>query len=146
VIEDVGLWMRYNLVFQCIGPPGRRPPAGYREPARSWWHHRGRRNRADAFVFASSVLPAPNPVTHIADYSAAQGDVIDNVGGARAAPATPDILDAALVRIVEDANDMYATLQANADGSGGEVLGQRFRILCATARNTRRDEATGASG
>jgi hypothetical protein len=92
-----------------------------------------------------SVLAAPNPVTHIADYSAAQGDVIDNVGGVRAAPATP-ILDAALVRIVEDANDMYATLQANADGSGGDVLGQRFRILCATARNTRRDEATGASG
>ena len=28
---------------------------------------------ADAFVFAPSVLAAPNPVTHIADYSAAQG-------------------------------------------------------------------------
>jgi hypothetical protein len=41
---------------------------------------------ADAFVFAPSVLAAPNPVTHIADYSAAQGDVIDNVGGVRRCP------------------------------------------------------------
>src|SRR5262249_3527182 len=65
---------------------------------------------ADSFVFDRAILEAPTsaPVTHIADYNAAQGDTIDLSAFATTnAPQSvqPD------VQVHEDASGAFATLQ-----------------------------------
>ena len=70
---------------------------------------------ADTFVFATSVqvsaAAAPAP-THVADYSAAQGDTFDFSALTSAFHAT-SVDDTALVRAVEDPSGSFATLQLN---------------------------------
>ena len=80
---------------------------------------------ADNFVFGPSIqLNAPaaaaaQPITHVADYSAAQGDTFDFSALTSAFHAS-NIADASLVRAVEDPSGTFATLQlnTNADAIG----------------------------
>jgi large repetitive protein len=75
---------------------------------------------ADTFAFAATVLgTAGSPVTHIADYSALQGDIID----VSAIVTLPPIMrgqaaptDADMVRVAEDASGAFATLEVNSAG------------------------------
>ena len=71
---------------------------------------------ADHFVFGPGISSAA-PLTHIADYNAAQGDTIDLTAlfpGASVANANP----LALVHAVEDASGTFATLQINTAAAG----------------------------
>src|SRR6202035_2770708 len=75
---------------------------------------------ADHFVFASNPPPTPTaaaaqPVTHVADYSAAQGDTFDFSALTSAFHAS-NVADASLVRAVEDPSGTFATLQLNTNG------------------------------
>lgn len=70
---------------------------------------------ADNFVFGSSIqLNAPTPVliTHVADYSAAQGDTFD-LSALTSAFHNSNLSDALVVRAVEDASGKFATLQVD---------------------------------
>jgi hypothetical protein len=71
---------------------------------------------ADHFVFGPGISSAA-PLTHVADYSAAQGDMIDLTAlfpGASVANANP----LALVHAVEDAGGTFAELQINTAAAG----------------------------
>jgi hypothetical protein len=72
---------------------------------------------ADNFVFGPSIqLNAPaaaaQPITHVADYSAAQSDTFDFSALTSAFHAS-NVADASLVRAVEDPSGIFATLQLN---------------------------------
>ena len=73
---------------------------------------------ADNFVFGpdihlgSATAPAAQPITHVADYSAAQGDTFDFSALTSAFHAS-GIADNSLVRAVEDSSGTFATLQIN---------------------------------
>jgi hypothetical protein len=73
---------------------------------------------ADTFVFGpdihlgSATAPTGQPITHVADYSAAQGDSFDFSALTSTFHASM-ASDASLVRAVEDASGTFATLQLN---------------------------------
>jgi hypothetical protein len=70
---------------------------------------------ADNFVFGPSIqLDAPTPaqITHVADYSAAQGDTFD-FSAITSAFHNSGVSDALVVRAVEDASGKFATLQVD---------------------------------
>jgi VCBS repeat-containing protein len=73
---------------------------------------------ADTFVFGpdihlgSATAPAAQPITHVADYSAAQGDTFDFSALTSTLHASM-ASDASLVRAVEDPSGTFATLQLN---------------------------------
>jgi hypothetical protein len=70
---------------------------------------------ADHFVFGSSTpLDAPTPaqVTHVADYSAAQGDTFD-FSAITSAFHNSSVNDSLLVRAVEDVSGKFAMLQVD---------------------------------
>jgi large repetitive protein len=73
---------------------------------------------ADNFVFGPNIqfgtpaAPAAQPITHVADYSAAQGDTFDFTALTSAFHAS-SVSDSSLVRAVEDPSGTFATLQLN---------------------------------
>lgn len=74
---------------------------------------------ADHFVFASvaASASAPPPLTHVADYHFAEGDVFDF--SALTAPFHGSgMYDNFVVRAVEDASGTFATLQVNTMNPG----------------------------
>ncbi len=79
---------------------------------------------------AESPLNAPTPaqITHVADYSAAQGDTFD-FSAITSAFHNSGVSDSLVVRAVEDASGKFATLQVDhIDPMGHAVrseLGQR---------------------
>ena len=86
---------------------------------------------ADTFVFGPGIqLDAPTPaqVTHVADYSAAQGDTFD-FSALTSAFHNSNVSDSLVVRAVEDASGKFAMLQVDhIDPMGTAVrpeLGQR---------------------
>jgi large repetitive protein len=73
---------------------------------------------SDNFVFEPGVLvitPTPMPLTHIAGYSAAQGDTFD-FSALTSAFHGSNANDASVVRAVEDPGGTFATLQVNSNG------------------------------
>jgi VCBS repeat-containing protein len=83
---------------------------------------------ADNFVFGpdirvgSATAPAAQPITHVADYSAAQGDSFDFSALTTAFHAS-GIADNSLVRAVEDPSGTFATLQLNTTPAVGQGAG-----------------------
>jgi hypothetical protein len=71
---------------------------------------------ADTFVFDQVLPQIPASVTHIADYSALQGDTID-VSALLTATQGMKLTDAMQVRASEDASGSFSSLQVNA-GAG----------------------------
>ena len=70
---------------------------------------------ADNFVFGPATplnAPTPAQVTHVADYSAAQGDTFD-FSAITSAFHNSGVSDALVVRAVEDASGKFATLQVD---------------------------------
>ena len=70
---------------------------------------------ADNFVFGSGIHldgPTPSPLTHVADYSAAQGDTFD-FSALTSAFHNSSVSDSLVVRAVEDASGKFATLQVD---------------------------------
>jgi hypothetical protein len=70
---------------------------------------------ADNFVFGPGIqlnAPTPAPLTHVADYSAAQGDTFD-FSALTLAFHNSSVSDAMVVRAVEDASGKFATLQVD---------------------------------
>jgi hypothetical protein len=70
---------------------------------------------ADNFVFGPSIqlnAPTPAQVTHVADYSAAQGDSFD-FSAITSAFHNSSVNDSLVVRAVEDASGKFATLQVD---------------------------------
>jgi hypothetical protein len=70
---------------------------------------------ADAFVFdqvPQPTAPAPAAVSHVADYSALQGDTID-LSAITGGMTGPYVTDAMLIRAAEDGSGAFATLQVN---------------------------------
>jgi hypothetical protein len=73
---------------------------------------------ADSFVFgpdihlATLAAPAAQPLTHVADYSAAQGDTLD-FSALTSAFHNWNIGDASMVRVVEDQGGAFAMVQIN---------------------------------
>ncbi len=73
---------------------------------------------ADNFGFGPNIqlstptAPAGQPITHVADYSAAQGDTFDFTALTSAFHAS-SVSDTSLVRAVEDPSGTFATLQLN---------------------------------
>ena len=70
---------------------------------------------ADKFVFGPSIqlnAPTPAQITHVADYSAAQGDTFD-FSALTSAFHNSSASDALVVRAVEDASGKFATLQVD---------------------------------
>ena len=70
---------------------------------------------ADNFVFGSSIqlnAPTPAQVTHVTDYSAAQGDTFD-FSAITSAFHNSGVNDSLVVRAVEDASGKFATLQVD---------------------------------
>jgi hypothetical protein len=70
---------------------------------------------ADTFVFGPSIqlnAPAPAQITHVADYSAAQGDTFD-FSALTSAFHNSSVSDSLVVRAVEDASGKFATLQVD---------------------------------
>ena len=69
---------------------------------------------ADTFVFGPSIqLDAPTPqITHVADYSAAQGDTFD-FSALTSKFHNSSASDSLVVRAVEDASGKFATLQVD---------------------------------
>ncbi|WP_375412919.1 VCBS domain-containing protein [uncultured Bradyrhizobium sp.] len=76
---------------------------------------------ADTFVFGPSIqlnAPTPAQITHVADYSAAQGDSFD-FSALTSAFHNSNVSDSLVVRAVEDASGKFATLQVdNIDPAG----------------------------
>jgi Ca2+-binding RTX toxin-like protein len=72
---------------------------------------------ADNFVFANVQVSVatPPPLTHVTDYSFAQGDSFD-FSALTSAFHGSGFSDALIVRAVEDASGTFATLQVNANG------------------------------
>jgi hypothetical protein len=71
---------------------------------------------ADHFVFGPGISSSPS-LTHVADYSAAQGDTIDLTALFPAA-SVADANPLALVHAVEDASGTFATVQINTAAAG----------------------------
>jgi Ca2+-binding RTX toxin-like protein len=70
---------------------------------------------ADKFVFGPSIqldAPTPAPVTHVADYHAAEGDTFD-FSAITSQFHNSSVNDALVVRAVEDASGKFATLQVD---------------------------------
>jgi hypothetical protein len=70
---------------------------------------------ADNFVFGTATplnAPTPAQITHVADYSAAQGDTFD-FSAITSAFHNSGVSDALVVRAVEDASGKFATLQVD---------------------------------
>jgi co-chaperonin GroES (HSP10) len=70
---------------------------------------------ADTFVFGPSIqldAPTPSQITHVADYSAAQGDTFD-FSALTSAFHNSSVSDSLVVRAVEDASGKFATLQVD---------------------------------
>jgi hypothetical protein len=70
---------------------------------------------ADNFVFGPGIqlnAPTPAQVTHVADYSAAQGDTFD-FSAITSAFHNSSVSDSLVVRAVEDASGKFATLQVD---------------------------------
>ena len=70
---------------------------------------------ADHFVFGSSTplnAPTPAQITHVADYSAAEGDTFD-FSAITSAFHNSSVNDSLVVRAVEDASGKFATLQVD---------------------------------
>jgi hypothetical protein len=70
---------------------------------------------ADSFVFGPSIqlnAPTPAQITHVADYSAAQGDTFD-FSALTSAFHNSSVNDALVVRAVEDASGKFAMLQVD---------------------------------
>jgi large repetitive protein len=70
---------------------------------------------ADNFVFGPSIqlnAPTPAQITHVADYSAAQGDTFD-FSAITSAFHNSSVSDSLVVRAVEDASGKFATLQVD---------------------------------
>jgi hypothetical protein len=70
---------------------------------------------ADNFVFGPSIqlnAPTPAQITHVADYSAAQGDTFD-FSAITSAFHNSNASDALVVRAVEDASGKFAMLQVD---------------------------------
>ena len=70
---------------------------------------------ADKFVFGPSIqlnAPTPAQITHVADYSAAQGDTFD-FSAITSAFHNSGVSDSLVVRAVEDASGKFATLQVD---------------------------------
>jgi hypothetical protein len=70
---------------------------------------------ADNFVFGPSIqlnAPTPAQITHVADYSAAQGDTFD-FSALTSAFHNSSVSDSLVVRAVEDASGKFATLQVD---------------------------------
>jgi hypothetical protein len=70
---------------------------------------------ADNFVFGPATLlnaPTPAQITHVADYSAAQGDTFD-FSAITSAFHNSGVNDSLVVRAVEDASGKFATLQVD---------------------------------
>ena len=70
---------------------------------------------ADHFVFGPTIelnAPTPAQVTHVADYSAAQGDTFD-FSAITSAFHNSSVSDSLIVRAVEDASGKFATLQVD---------------------------------
>jgi hypothetical protein len=70
---------------------------------------------ADNFVFGPSIqfnAPTPAQVTHVADYSAAQGDTFD-FSALTSAFHNSSVSDSLVVRALEDASGKFATLQVD---------------------------------
>jgi large repetitive protein len=78
---------------------------------------------ADHFVFASNPAPpaAAQPIAHVVDYSAAQGDTFD-FSALTSAFHTSNIADASLVRAMEDPSGTFATLQFNTNGDAAAAV------------------------
>jgi hypothetical protein len=77
---------------------------------------------ADTFVFDQAPQPTASGTlapAHIADYSAAEGDIID-LSVLLASVQGMKVTDAMLVRTYEDASGTFATLQANIDVAHGQ--------------------------
>jgi hypothetical protein len=77
---------------------------------------------ADHFVFANVQpnAPTPSPLTHVADYSFAEGDSFDFSALTSAFHGLP-ANDASIVRAVEDPSGTFATLQVNAAGPWSKI-------------------------
>jgi Ca2+-binding RTX toxin-like protein len=70
---------------------------------------------ADNFVFGSGIqlnAPTPAQITHVTDYSAAQGDTFD-FSALTSAFHNSSVSDSLMVRAVEDASGKFATLQVD---------------------------------
>ena len=70
---------------------------------------------ADTFVFGPGIqldAPTPTQITHVADYSAAQGDTFD-FSALTSAFHNSSVSDTLVVRAVEDASGKFATLQVD---------------------------------
>jgi hypothetical protein len=70
---------------------------------------------ADHFVFGPGIqlnAPTPAQITHVADYSAAQGDTFD-FSAITSAFHNSSVNDSLVVRAVEDASGKFATLQVD---------------------------------
>jgi VCBS repeat-containing protein len=70
---------------------------------------------ADTFVFGPSIqlnAPTPAQITHVADYSAAQGDTFD-FSALTSAFHNSSVNDSLVVRAVEDASGKFAMLQVD---------------------------------
>jgi large repetitive protein len=77
---------------------------------------------ADNFVFGTGIHPgaAAQPITHVADYSAAQGDTFDFSALTSAFHAST-VADGSVVRAVEDSSGTFATLQINTNANAPAV-------------------------
>jgi VCBS repeat-containing protein len=83
---------------------------------------------ADNFVFANVDVHAATPpaITHVADYSVAQGDTFD-FSALTAQFHASSLGDAMIVRAVEDPSGQFATLQVNTvDSSLGIKVGSNW--------------------
>jgi Ca2+-binding RTX toxin-like protein len=83
---------------------------------------------ADHFVFANVVASAqtPPPLTHVADYSFAQGDIFD-FSALTSQFHGSGTSDALVVRAVEDSSGSFAMLQVNtANTSMGSKVGSTW--------------------
>jgi hypothetical protein len=81
---------------------------------------------ADNFVFGPNIHlstpadPVAQPLTHVADYSAVQGDTFDFSALTSSFHAS-GVSDASLVRAVEDPSGTFATLQLNTTPGSGTI-------------------------
>jgi hypothetical protein len=82
---------------------------------------------ADNFVFANVGAHGapPAPITHVADYSYAEGDRFDFSALTSQYHAT-SVDDAMIVRAVEDPSGKFATLQVNATDPGAPPAGPNW--------------------
>ena len=94
---------------------------------------------ADHFVFGPAIQPGTPAqlLTHVADYSAVQGDTFDFSALTSALHFSP-ISDTSLVRVVEDVSGAFATLELNTNANAPDIARQSATAgqlgQCCTAR------------